>query len=244
MLHDSRVVVPSIQEIVEAHRSSTPARPALLEQTFEVPARGYRLVLGLRRPRHWVALRPRALEAALDSLLGLAEVLVADVDADLEGEAESGSPEVEERNLLSRLAVGRAELVVAVGEPSMKGMHALVRLVGELLGFGAPPDRILPVLNQAPRRPRQRAELTAALAGLVSPGSGGSGVLPPLFLPRRPVDAALRDGVPLPSPLPELVVGATTAALEHVESGGGNAPLAIPRVRPGTLTGFTAQEPS
>jgi hypothetical protein len=109
LLHDSRVLVPSVQEVVEAHRTSRPPLEAVADQTFEVPARGYRLLLGLRRPRHWVTLRPRALESALDALQSLADVVIADVELDVEGEAESGSTDVEDRNLLARATLARAD---------------------------------------------------------------------------------------------------------------------------------------
>ncbi|MFP4636342.1 MAG: hypothetical protein ACLFRD_10800, partial [Nitriliruptoraceae bacterium] len=105
MLHDSRVLVPGIQEVVEAHRTGEPAPTSLQEQTFEVPLRGYRLLLGLRRARHWVALRPRALASALDGLQRAFDVVVADVEPDVEGEVETGSVDVEDRNLLARTAL-------------------------------------------------------------------------------------------------------------------------------------------
>lgn len=246
MLHDARVVVPSIQEVVEAHRTAIPPRSSLLEQTFEVPARGYRLLLGLRRPRHWVTLRPRALESALDSLQRLVDVVVADVEADLEGEAETGSTDVEERNLLARAAIARAELVVAVGEPSMKGLFALVRTINELVGFGVRADRILPVINHAPRGPRSRAELTRAMSELVSAslGSLAAGLVPPIYLPDRAVDDALRDGVALPPGMARsLARGVAAVAGRATPTPVASASVPQP-ITPGSLSAFTAQEDS
>jgi hypothetical protein len=244
MLHDSRVVVPGIQEVVESHRTSVPPRSTLLDQTFEVPARGYRLLLGLRRPRHWVAIRARALEATLDSLQRLTDVVVADVDADVEGEAETGSLDVEERNLLSRATIARAGAVVVVGEPSMKGLFALVRTLSELLGFGVPVDRVVPVLSRAPRSPRGRAELTAALTDLLTASSGVAAkrLVAPLHLPERRIDEALRDGVAVPAPLPALTARAVVAVLQR--AGDRDAPVAAgpELVVPGSLAAFTAQE--
>jgi hypothetical protein len=244
MLHDSRVVVPGIQEVVEAHRTAVPRRTTLLDQTFEVPARGYRLLLGLRRPRHWAAIRPRALEATLDSLQRLADVVVADVDADVEGEVETGSLDVEERNLLSRATIARAGVVAVVGEPSMKGLYALVRTLTELLGFGVPVDRLVPVVSRAPRRPRARAELTAALTELLaaSSGAGVSRLVAPLYLPERRVDDALRDGVALPAPLPALAARAVAAVLHRAADREAAAVTGPQPVTPGTLSGFTIQE--
>jgi MinD-like ATPase involved in chromosome partitioning or flagellar assembly len=243
MLHDSRVLVPGLQEVVEAHRTAIPSRDHLRDQTFDVPARGYRLLLGLRRPRHWVAIRPRALETTLDSLQRLADVVVADVDADVEGEAETGSVDVEERNMLARATLARADAVVVVGEPSMKGLYALVRLIGELLGFGVPADRLVPVVNRAARNPRVRAELTTSFSELLA-STVGSGVDPmpaPTHLPERKVDEALRDGVALPKPLPATLARAVAAVLDRARVRA--RPSAAPeRVVPGSLQTFTAQE--
>jgi hypothetical protein len=244
MLHDARVVVPGLQEVVESHRISVPPPSILLDQTFEVPARGYRLLLGLRRPRHWVTVRARALEATLDSLQRLTEIVVADVDADVEGEAETGSLDVEERNLLSRAAIARAGAVVVTGEPSMKGLYALVRTLGELLGFGVPVDRLIPVVSRAPRSPRARAELTAALADLLAASSGiaAKRLVAPLYLPERRIDDALRDGVALPTPLPALTARAVVAVLQRADDREAAVPDGPELVTPGSLAAFTAQE--
>jgi MinD-like ATPase involved in chromosome partitioning or flagellar assembly len=245
MLHDSRVVVPGLQEIVDAHRTSVPSSDHLRDQTFDVPARGYRLLLGLRRPRHWVAIRPRALEATLDSLQRLCDVMVADVDPDVEGEAETGSVDVEERNLLTRATLARADAVVVVGEPSMKGLYALVRLIGELLSFGVPGDRLVPVLNRASRNPRVRAELTSSFSDLLGATAGvGAGTLPaPTHLPERRIDEALRDGVAVPKPLPQTLARAVAAVVDRAGVRATPRASQTPeRVAPGSLSTFTAQE--
>ena len=260
MLHDARVVVPSVQEVVEAHRTGVPERRVLLDQTFEVATRGYRLLLGLRRPRHWVALRPRALESALDSMQRSVDVVVADVEADVEGEAETGSVDVEERNLLSRATLARAEVTVVVAEPSMKGLHAAVRTIHDLLSFGVPATRLLPVINRAPRSPRGRAELTTALGDLLRAGvvardetvegvdaagsAAGDAIASPLHLPERGVDVLLRDGAALPTALARPLARAVQAV--GVRAG---APAPTPDtsdtpepVAPGSLSAFTSQE--
>lgn len=246
MLHDSRVVVPSVQEVAEAHRGGTPTTQDVRNQTFEVVERRYRLLLGLRRPRHWVTVRPQAFEATLDSLQRAFDVVVADVEPDLEGEDETGSMDVEDRHLLARATAGRATAVVVVGEPSMKGLHALVRTLLDLLAFGVPGRRIVPVLNQAPRSPRERAELAATLGSLAHTALGASGTaLPsPVFLPRRRVDVALRDGVSLPRPLPDLLVGAVGHVLDRVGGNPGSPTAAPQRVAPGSLSLFTSARES
>lgn len=238
MLHDARSLVPGIQEVVEAHRTTAPTPDELLAQTFEVSERGYRLLLGLRRPRHWVSVRPRALESAIDGLVRLAGLVVADVEADLEGEAETGSVDVEDRNVMARSVVSRADAVVVVGEASMKGCHALVRVLGDLLEFGVAPQRLLPVINRSPRSPRVRAELTSAVASLLAAVEGGQALASPIHLPVRRVNQALRDGVPLPAPLPDSLAGAVGAVLERDRPAAVADPGPLPVV-PGTLAPFS-----
>ncbi|MGH7644302.1 MAG: hypothetical protein ACREMR_01825, partial [Gemmatimonadales bacterium] len=147
MLHDARDVVPGVQELVELHRGGRPTVADVHAQTFQVTERGYRLLLGLRRARHWAGLRPRAFEAALTSLRQAFDAVVCDVEGDLEGEAAGGSIDVEERNLMARAAASQAHGVFAVGRADLSGLHGLVRLVGDLVDHGVPPERIVPVLN-------------------------------------------------------------------------------------------------
>ena len=212
MLHDARDVVPGVQELVDAHRSGHPTPADVRALTFMVEERHYSLLLGLRRARAWSAIRPRAFQAAFESLCATYRMVVCDIDADLEGEAEGGSVEVEERHLMARTAVGAAGAVFAVGRPGMKGLHALVRTISELLAFGVAPERLVPVINRSPTRPRQRSEIAAALATLTA-GNGGaaSRLCGPIFLPDRRIDDALRDGVRLPREIVAPLTGAWLA---------------------------------
>jgi hypothetical protein len=244
LLHDARVVVPGVQELVEAHRAGRPAPTDVRAQTFEVADRGYRLLLGLRRPHHWVTIRPQAFEATLDALQRAFEVTVCDLDPDVEGEAQTGSVEVEERHLMTRATARRASAVLAVGRPGIAGLHALVGLLLDLITLGVPAGRLVPVVVPAPRSPRVRADISASLGALAAASLGvTAGVLPsPLFLPARRVDQAVHDGVPLPRPLPDLLTGAVRSVLSR--SGRRACAPAMPeRVAPGSLGGlFTSQE--
>lgn len=245
MLHDSRVVVPGVQELVEAHRTGRVLPNLVHDQTFEVAGRGYRLLLGLRRPRHYVTVRPRAFDAALDSLRRTFAVTVCDVDADLEGEAETGSLDVEERHLMTRATVARSSVVFVIGAGGLKGVFSTVRLIGELLAFGAPPERLVPVVSRGPRNPRQRAEFSNALRQLLGANIGeqAARLINPVHLPERRVDEALRDGVGMPKPLPGTLAGAYAAVLERV--GPLEEVAAGPeRITPGSLAASAAREPS
>lgn len=237
MLHDARDVVPGIQELVEAHRSGRLQPQEVRALAFDVEERGYQLLLGLRRAGAWSTLRPRAFEAAFESLRSSYRVVVCDADADLEGEDAGGSIEVEERNVMARTAAQRADVVFAVGAPGIKGLHSLVRVLSDLRAAGVAPARIVPVINRAPRSGRARSEMTATLSALASPGGGSFG--PPMFLPEVKLEKLLHDGLPLPTALTEPLVGAFGAVIHHPPDGehrsrGVVSPVGI-RVQPGSL---------
>jgi len=245
LLHDAGDIVPGLQEVVEAHRSGLPEAGELRGLTFVSEARGYHLLLGLRRHRDWTALRPRAVQASIDGLLRAFDVVVADVDADLEGDDEVGSIDVEDRNLLARSVIARAELVMVVAVPTIAGLRRLATTVDDLLRFGVGPDRLQPILTRAPRRARSRAELTAAVAELTSGlGHGADELASPAFLPERAnLEHLHRVGSPLPRSLVDPVAGAVIARLNArplvAEALDAFAPVAV---RPGSLGAWADEE--
>jgi len=247
MLHDACDIVPSIQELVEAHRSGEPSAEEVRAQTFAVVERNYHLLLGLRQARFWATLRRRAFDATFDSLQRAYRVVICDTDADLEGEDDGGSVDVEERHVMARTAMSRASVVFAVGLPSMKGVHALVRVMSEILAFGVPPGCIVPVVNFAPRSPRARAGLTAAVAELMAPAVARAtpdtveSLSSPVFLIERKVDGDLHDGARLPAVLGAPLTGAFTAVVDR--SAVGRQEAAPERVRPGSLGRWADPEP-
>lgn len=217
MLHDARDVIPGVLELVEAHRSGAPTSEDVRALTFDIVSRRYRLLLGLRRHRDWTAIRPRALRSALDGLRRGFTLVVADVDDDLEGEATTGSADVEDRNLLARTAVGVADVVVVVGVPGAKGAHSLLRVVRDCIAAGVGPERIVPVVNRAPRNRAARAETSRAVTELLAASNPGQPVLSPVFLPeRRQLDEVLRDGVAIPDALVGPISQAVQSRLDAV----------------------------
>lgn len=237
MLHGAPDVGPGVQELTEAHRAVTLSPAEVVAMTWHVEARGYHLLLGLRRRRSWPAVRPRAFELAFDALRRAFDVVVADTDDDLEGEAEGGSADVEDRHIMARTTARHADVVFVVGVPGMKGLHALLTVVSEFVDFGVPADRLVPVINQAPRLPRARAEIARALAELA--GGLADGIPGPLLLPRRPIDQALHDGARLPGSITEPLAGAYQAVLDRVgrRPSDRGQPVAIV---PGTIGSWSA----
>jgi CO dehydrogenase nickel-insertion accessory protein CooC1 len=219
LLHGTGDVVPGLSELVDAHRSGRPTADDVRALTFDVTHRGYHLLLGLRRHRDWVVLRRRALEATLDSLLRNYRVVVADVDADLEGEDDCGSADVEDRNLLARTLIGRADAVVAVGAPGPKGLVTLERVVGDLLRFGVDPARTVLVLNRAARSAKARAAFGRAVVDVMRDAHDGLAFATPVYVPeRRHVDDLVGDPGRLPAALTGPPSAAVKALLDRVPS--------------------------
>jgi len=245
LLHDAGDVVPGVVELAEAYRGQGLDAAGVRSVCFSVPGRGYDLLLGLRRHRDWTALRPRALAAALDGLRRAYRVVVSDVDPDVEGEAECGSLDVEDRNLLARTALRDADVVLAVGLPGMGGAHAQLRVVRELVEFGIAGARIVPVVNRAPRGPRPRSELGATLAGplLAAACPGVALASTPVFVPeRRRLDVLVRDGAPLPAQIVRPITGAVRALLDRTPELP-PPPVAGPvAVVPGSLGSWSAED--
>ncbi|MEY2430836.1 MAG: hypothetical protein QOC92_561 [Acidimicrobiaceae bacterium] len=250
MLHDAGDVVPGVQELVEAHRNGEPTTTEVRSLAFSAADRNYHLLLGLRRHRDWVAIRPRAFDAALDSLRRAYRAVIADIDPDVEGEQQCGSLDVEERNLFARVISARADVVVVVGLPGPKGLHRMVRLVDSLADHHVDPARIVPVINRAPRNPRARAELTSAFAQLVRPlVASRTPFAGPVYLPeRRRLDDVVGDGVRLPEVLAAPLAGAVGAVLDRVAT---DAPSEAPEparwpepvpVAPGSIGTWTEDE--
>jgi MinD superfamily P-loop ATPase len=242
MLHDARDVIPGVQELIDLFRSGRPTADEIRQLAFSVRDRDYALLLGLRRSQAWSTIRPRAFCAALDALRQTYRVVVADVDPDVEGEDEGGSMDVEERHTMARGAISAADAVIVVGSPTMKGLHSLVRVVADLLAFGIPGVRVLPVVNRAPKSSRARAELTRALAELL-PRWAGAEMASPLFLPERRVDEALRDGVRLPDALTEPLARAFAAVVARADVQA-RRPETPQVVAPGTLARWAEVEPA
>ena len=104
---------------------------------------------------------PASARRHLASLRRTYAVVVADTEADLEGEAETGSLDIEDRNACARLLTAAADIVVVTGTGGLVGVHRLVRTLAALAAHGVDPARLLPVVTRAPRSPHRRAELVA-----------------------------------------------------------------------------------
>ena len=245
LLHDAGDLVPGIQELAEACRSDVVAARDLRPFTFDIAHRGYHVVLGLRRPRDWVTIRSRAFTTALESVGRAFEVVVADVDEDVEGEAETGSFDIEDRNLMARTALGRADVAVVVAHPTLTGLHGLVHDLLSLQAFGVPGARVLVAVNRAPRSPRARAELTRTIADLVGPGDCSPAYAGVVFVgDRRQLDLVHHDQARFPASVADPVGRAVDVLLQRNpprDHGDRSEGVPIP-VRPGSLGSWDESE--
>lgn len=242
MLHDSPDLGPGVQELVDAHRLSRPRPEEIAGLTFQVPRRGYSLLLGLRQPEAWAAMRPRSFDAAVTGLRRSFQVVVADITGDFEGEADGGSIDVQERNHMSRATALQATVILAVGAPGLKGVHSLARLMAQMARAGVAAERVVPVVNRSPRHPRARAESARALAGLLESYGLSAALAAPVHVPERKLEEVLRDGSPLPGALVDPVTRAARAVADRLADAA--PPDTGPtRIDPGTLGTWAEEDP-
>lgn len=237
VIHDAGDVMPGLPELIDSHRLGHPDPDEIRAMTFVAEARNYHLLLGLRRHRDWTALRPRAIAATIDGLRRAYRVVIADIDPDLEGETETGSSDIEERNGLARAASAEADVVIAVGVAGPVGVHRLARLIRELASAGVPPARILPVINRGPRSVRRRAEIARALAELTGDAAGDL-ASPITITERRRFEDLIQSGVRMPDGPARAVHQATLAVLDRPAEDASNGMLPE-QVVPGSLGHYT-----
>jgi hypothetical protein len=219
MFHDARDVVPGLTELIESHRLGVPNFVEATSSIHSFPERGYDLLLGLRHERDWVSIAARALAASWTTLTTRYDTTVCDITGEFDGADETGSNDIEDRNRLARMAAQRADLVLVVGTPGAWGIHHLVRTILSLSDLGVPSNRILPVVNHAPRQPRSRSQITSAVADLLGSRIVNAEHVPsPVFLPtRRNLESTLRDGDPIPSSITARLAAAVDALLSKTE---------------------------
>ena len=232
VLHGAGPGGPGLPGLVEAHRRGGVDPAALDGFLVPVEERSYLQLTGLRRRRACATMRPRALHAAVEGMLARFSWVVADTDSDSEGEPDSGSLDIEERNAMSRCALGRASAVVVVGHPGVKGVYSLLRTVEDLVEFGVAPERLVPVVNRCRSGRAERGDVEAALAELTPASIGHS----PVFLPEREVERSLVDAGRLPGWLVDPVSSAVRSVVDRTGSAPPwYAPERAERVEPGSL---------
>jgi hypothetical protein len=234
MLHDVTDPTGGLQALVDAHRNRSLDPTQIDSFMTAVPHRGYSLLPGLRRARFWSSIRPAAFAAAFATIRSSFDLIICDVSSDCERETVGGSIDVEERSAMSRTAIEDASAVFAVGHPSVKGLHALNRVLIDLGELGVPAENIAPVFNQSPRTPKVRAGYNGALAELISYRDGAAHRVTPVHVPSRPIDACIRSGTAFPEAITQPLLGAASVLLDGSNVERPRASL-FARIKPGSL---------
>lgn len=161
-LHGAVTLGPGLAELA-ATTDPPDCRPFL----HYVAWANYDLLLGLRRPTDWSVISQAAIERSLAALQRDYDRVVCDVDAELDGEAETGSYDVAERHGLSRLAVNRAAVVVLTTRATLAGARRLMWIIGQIEELGSPPNMVVCVTSLRTRSERRHAR--AEISELVGP---------------------------------------------------------------------------
>lgn len=212
-------IVPALQELVEVHRTGVPTPDEVRRMLSSCHRHGFDLLPGLRRHRDWTTLRPRAVEATVRSLRQTYPVVIADIDADIEGESDTGSFDIADRNSLARTIAGAADAIVVTGRSDLTGLSRLVSTVATLIDFGVEPGCIIPVVLRPNRSILSPAEIRRSITNLLDR------VMPDLAITAatvvalpRDLDEVLLDGAPMPTPFVEQLQRVLPARLERVTS--------------------------
>ena len=236
LLHDNGDVVPGLQELVELRRTGRPDPDQFRASLWTCPTR--------LRPAARAPAPPGLDHAATTGARGRRRLPAAHVcdrggrhRGRLEGEAETGSLDIQDRNACARLLTGEADVVVVTGVGGVVGVHRLVRTLAALAAHGVDSQRLLPVVARAPRitAPAGRG-LThrRALLGELAPGTA---TVSPLMVPfRRDLESVLVDGSPLPRAFCTPLGAAVAVVLERTgdRTAAGHDREPVP-VRPGSL---------
>ncbi|MDH3705584.1 MAG: hypothetical protein OES57_05920 [Acidimicrobiia bacterium] len=230
--------IPGVQELVECHRLGRPATSTV--RRLLVPLADYDLLTGLGDRDDWTLLRRGSVSAGLTSLQRAYRTLVIDGDADVSGEHDTGSTDLEDRNSLSRAAVDGADVVMVVGRATRHGVHRLLRTTARLSRVVRPHATLVPVLNQATRRDPTRHDALAALATLAT-RTRRPLAAPVTIAPHRNLDRRLEHGGPLPRSLVQPVSAAVSRHLDLTPTPAPDEPGGQ-RIQPGELGHWTDDE--
>jgi hypothetical protein len=221
LLHDLGDVVPGLQELVDLHRTTNPSVIDVRSHFWFTPRHGYDVLPGLRRHRDWSTLRRRSTLAALKSILNAYDIVVTDADSDLEGEEQTGSIDIEDRNFLARELATNADLIVLTARAGISGLSRSLQTFRDLVDLGVETERVLLVVIGAPRSTRQRSELTRITLRLFNEAVPSHSLPTPVMVPiRRDLEPFLHDGSAPPRSALGSISAAVAELLDRIEPSG------------------------
>jgi MinD-like ATPase involved in chromosome partitioning or flagellar assembly len=123
--------------------------PKLWQATRAASPNGLRVLAGLPRAELWTEVRPATWESLLELFRVSFPLTVIDVGFCLEEDEELLYDHVRfRRNAVARLALQRADTVVAVTRADPVGLHDFVHAFQQLRDLGVSPSRVQVVVNQ------------------------------------------------------------------------------------------------
>jgi hypothetical protein len=135
----------------------------------------------------------------LASILNAYGIVVADADSDVEGEEQTGSIDIEDRNFLARELATNADLVVLSARGGISGLSRSLQTFRDLVELGVQTERVLLVVIGAPRSTRQRSELTRTTLRLFNEAVPSHSLATPVMVPiRRDLEPFFHDGTAPP----------------------------------------------
>lgn len=156
-LHGLDPMADGLPELLAASRFGRPPG-STVDRLLHPAERGRHLILpGLRHPQGWVTIGRRSTVTALDAIRSHVDTVIALVDGDLEGETETGSFDVEDRNLLARTTVAMADIAVVVGGADLIGQIGTAQQLGRLATFGIDPGSTMVLVDTRGRIRPNRA---------------------------------------------------------------------------------------
>ncbi len=232
LLHDVRDVIPGVQELIEIVRKADPTREEIRALTYHIDDRGYHLLLGMRKASTWTMNSPLIFKHVINLLRSAFGTVVCDIDSDFEGEFDTGSSDIEDRNAMTRVSAEAAQVVFVVGRPSAKGLFSLLKVVNDAVYFGIETRRIVPVINCAPRSQRHRSEISLSLMKLAA--NFQIDLNAPVFLPPCDVDQLHHNVDTFPEVLTNPLLLAYESYSQRFEPNEITEQIPI-RVQPGTI---------
>jgi MinD-like ATPase involved in chromosome partitioning or flagellar assembly len=167
--------------------------PKLWQATRAASPNGLRVLAGLPRAELWTEVRPATWESLLELFRVSFPLTVIDVGFCLEEDEELLYDHVRfRRNAVARLALQRADTVVAVTRADPVGLHDFVHAFQQLRDLGVSPSRVRVVVNQV-RGGLFGGDATGQIRASLSRYVG---LEPSAFVPydRANLDAALMAG--------------------------------------------------
>jgi hypothetical protein len=155
--------------------------------------------------------------AALASIHRSYDIVVADIDSDFEGEAETGSIDIEDRNLLARELATNADLIVLTSRAGISGLSRSLQTLRDLVDLGVDTERVLLVVLGAPRSTRQRSELSRTVQHLFGEAAPTCSIPTPVMIPiRRDLEPFFHDGAPPPRSALGSITSAVSALVQQL----------------------------